>query len=359
MESIKAYVPSSAVSKHTDSYQDITNALRGYSADIETTDLKRMRNSLESLSDDDREWLAQVYAKLGIEQDLPSRGQEAVAANQRFLLEVESRMAATTEEGHYSFSGSAAARVRLLPWAIAREWGTEFASERDLVYQPILAELTKRFPTGKAKVLVPGAGCCRLAYDLACAGFGVTAVEFDSLKVSATLHVLSLGLKGEQIELYPFVLETCNRMNHSDNTRPVAVPAISIDAESLRRLSINGNEFLEYASGVTDGEFDSVVTTFFLDTSTDIDAYAREIARVLKPGGVWINCGSLNYHYACEKSVPRTPTRELNAEETLAVVKRHGFTVTHTNQVETTYMGNHASMMQTKYRCVFFVARLG
>lgn len=40
-----------------------------------------------------------------------------------------------------------------------------------------------------------------------------------------------------------------------------------------------------------DGEYDVVVTLFFIDMSENVIDFLRNINRLLKPGRVWINLG--------------------------------------------------------------------
>ncbi len=64
------------------------------------------------------------------------------------------------------------------------------------------------------------------------------------------------------------------------------------------------------------GEWDAVLTAFFLDTAKNIFLYIRTIAMLIREGGLWINFGPLLYHYAeaeneisIELSFPAADTR--------------------------------------------------
>ena len=45
------------------------------------------------------------------------------------------------------------------------------------------------------------------------------------------------------------------------------------------------------------GEWDAVLTCFFIDTAQNIVSYIETIAILLREGGVWINLGPLLYHF--------------------------------------------------------------
>jgi ubiquinone/menaquinone biosynthesis C-methylase UbiE len=42
-----------------------------------------------------------------------------------------------------------------------------------------------------------------------------------------------------------------------------------------------------------DGEFDAIVTLFFIDIGENVIDFLSNIHRLLKPGGVWINLGRM------------------------------------------------------------------
>ena len=48
--------------------------------------------------------------------------------------------------------------------------------------------------------------------------------------------------------------------------------------------------------------FDGFVSCFFIDTAPNILDYVIAIRRLLRPGGVWINLGPLQYHWSDEFS---------------------------------------------------------
>ena len=64
---------------------------------------------------------------------------------------------------------------------------------------------------------------------------------------------------------------------------------------------------------VCPGQWDAVLTCFFIDTAQNIVSYIETIARLLREGGVWINLGPLLFHFevrdhACDI---HTPTAQL------------------------------------------------
>jgi carnosine N-methyltransferase len=122
-------------------------------------------------------------------------------------------------------------------------------------------------------------------------------------------------------------------------------------------IEFDNREFSEFSAANSENSFDVVVTCFFLDTTVDIASYVAMIKRLVKPGGFWINCGPLMYHYGSERSVAMQPRwRELNAEEVVQTIESSGFRISEKSEIETEYLGNPRSLMSTKHKCMFFVA---
>lgn len=70
--------------------------------------------------------------------------------------------------------------------------------------------------------------------------------------------------------------------------------------------------------------WDSVITCFFVDTAKNIIEYVEAIARLLKPGGVWINFGPLLYHWT---DMPDSISLEISYQELRDIIVAHGFRI--------------------------------
>ena len=72
-------------------------------------------------------------------------------------------------------------------------------------------------------------------------------------------------------------------------------------------------DFVEnYGCDEEEGQWDAVVTCFFIDTATDVLNYLRTIHHTLRAGGVWINLGPLLWHH--DETGPN-PAAQLSMEE--------------------------------------------
>lgn len=117
------------------------------------------------------------------------------------------------------------------------------------------------------------------------AGYDVAANELDYGSILAyrllTNHTSSL----HQHILQPFVTKWTHQANPSSRYSTLTVP----DHWPNKAVKLVEGDFL--AIFPRDGEFDAVVTLFFIDISENVVDFLSNIHRLLKPGGVWINLG--------------------------------------------------------------------
>jgi hypothetical protein len=104
-------------------------------------------------------------------------------------------------------------------------------------------------------------------------------------------------------------------------------------------------------SGHRESSFDGIVTSFFLDTGSDLLEYLITIHHLLRPGGVWVNTGPLHYH-----SVTATPYSWRLVRE---VIQALGFVSLESTVIESSYCGEEAVLMKPEhYRYPLEVWRL-
>jgi carnosine N-methyltransferase len=203
-----------------------------------------------------------------------------------------------------------------------RDWSSAGHHERS-TFPPILTTMKTLFPDATAKrVLVPGAGLGRLAYELAAQGFDVVANEFSSYMTLAHRYMLSLhdGNPAAKVDSYSFHPNINWWSHHRSNEgmlRAVTFPEVLPRQEVLKKLKLVEGDFVTTFLPQEEGRFDAVVTLFFIDTARNIIDYLETIDKVLKPGGVWVNLGPLLYGTA--------PLIELSLDEVLRVAEKIGF----------------------------------
>ncbi len=244
-----------------------------------------------------------------------------------------------------------------------RDWSREGAAERNMCYKPVLDKLLSLYggagvDRSQVKVLVPGAGMGRLAFDIAREGFECQGNEFSLFMLVASNFVLNRCAGAvDSRTVHPWIHQFTNVSSTDDRTRAVTFP--DVDPGSLpedAHFSMAAGDFLEvYAEPEYRSSQDCVVTCFFIDCAHNIVDFVELIHRVLKPGGHWINFGPLLYHFS---ESPQEPSIEPSYEVVRGVVEKTGFEfVSEETGVRATYAQNPGSMLEYWHKCVFFTCK--
>lgn len=251
-----------------------------------------------------------------------------------------------------------AMRVREALKHLVRDWSGEGAIERQYAHKPILNALEKAVPSedrARARVLLPGSGMGRLAWEisqlgtlrpalqaylahaLAISGFDVTANEFSNfmtlpLRYLLSEHTTELG----QHSVQPWYFALSHTRRSEDLFRVVRFPDV------VPRQSPNFRLLDADFYGITQGGYNFIVTMFFIDTAVNIVQCLEQIHDLLAPGGTWINLGPLLW---TSGGVARM---ELSLEEVLKLAELIGFEVRpgSRRQIDTEYTANRPGMMR-------------
>ncbi|XP_074658207.1 carnosine N-methyltransferase-like isoform X2 [Tubulanus polymorphus] len=236
-------------------------------------------------------------------------------------------------------------KVRTTIKQFVRDWSEEGATERELCYKPVVEDVLENFPpekcnTAAVKVLVPGAGLGRLAYEIARRGYYCQGNEWSLFMLFASNYVLNRCHSVNSLTFYPWIHQWCNNRRHDDQIKAMRFPdadpsAIPPDAN----FSMAAGDFLEVYTEP--------------DTAHNIIEYIETIMRILKPGGIWINLGPLLYHFA---DMPKEKSLELSYEDVRSIILKTGFIFKKENlHVKSGYTQNINSMLSYEYDSVFFV----
>ena len=180
---------------------------------------------------------------------------------------------------------------------------------------------------GYGRTLVQGAGAGRLAFDLHAAGDSplTVATDFNPLLLFAARELYA----GRTVELYEFPIAPRSIEDHAV-LRRLAAPAPARTGLELVAADALQPPF-------ADGAFDTVVTPWFIDIIGE--PFARVAARVnllLKPGGRWINFGSLAFSGAAH-------AERVTLEEVAELLPQSGFSVYTVREGSLPYMRSPAS----------------
>ncbi len=214
-------------------------------------------------------------------------------------------------------------------------WGDE---ENSLALQEVSAVIPVQAP-GCALVL--GAGGCRLAYDLHQRGLfaHTVALDINPLLLLAARTVMT----GGEVELYEFPIAPRTAADHAV-LRQLRAPAAARAGLELVFADALDAPFAP-------GSFDVVVTPWLVDiVDDDFAAFARRVNLLLRPGGVWINFGSVSF-------TGLRPSRRLGLEEVWERVAAAGYAVLARHEREIPYMRSPASRHSRRELVLTYAAR--
>ncbi|KAI0311418.1 N2227-like protein-domain-containing protein [Amylostereum chailletii] len=249
-----------------------------------------------------------------------------------------------------------------------RDWSVEGLEEREASYKPVKDALVAHFASTplderhKLRVLVPGAGLGRLAFDVAKLGFTCQGNEFSQYMLLSSYFILNRTERVDEHTIYPYVHSFSNIPNRAAALHPVRIPdVLPGEIPPNAKFSLVAGDFEEiFGAEITDpadpsyGLWDAVLTCFFIDTAKNIVNYLRIIHKLLAPGGVWINIGPLLWHF--ENNTTNDASVELDLEEVKALARALGFDISNERTVDTTYVSNKDGMLDYIYHATFWTA---
>ncbi|KAG5651466.1 hypothetical protein H0H81_008551 [Sphagnurus paluster] len=248
-----------------------------------------------------------------------------------------------------------------------RDWSYEGVEEREACYTPMKDALVRHFSVvplekrGGLRVLVPGAGLGRLAWDVANMGFTCQGNEFSHYMLLSSFLILNKTDSIGKYTFYPYVHSFSNVLSRERILQPISIPDVLPSAlPPNSNFSLVAGDFEEIYGVEHDpdepqaGEWDAVLTCFFIDTAKNIVNYLRIIHRILAPGGVWINLGPLLWHF--ENNNTNDPSVELDLQEVKALAREIGFEISNEKTIDTTYTANAEGMLGYIYHAAFWTA---
>jgi len=285
--------------------------------------------------------------------------------------------------------------------SLTRDWSPYGEKERNAAYDPIKESIKKYLPLPKnipegqrpPRIVVPGSGVGRLAFELAAMGYGVQGNEFSMYMLLASDFILNNGgnifNSQRPLHLCPWLLESRNVHASIDPMSTIQIP--DVDPAAMLLPSPDGNEqssslpepdfsmaagdFAAIYSGEPE-QWDCVASCFFLDACPNIVEILQVIYKMLRPGGILVNLGPLLYHWSGppmrpdDKSVEEYRQRHdhlddryftsinLCYSDVKEILKEIGFEILEEETgIECYYTSDQSSMMCTKYKCVSFVAK--
>ncbi|KAL5512571.1 hypothetical protein ACEPAG_3224 [Sanghuangporus baumii] len=255
----------------------------------------------------------------------------------------------------------------------ARDWCEEGEEERVAAMKPILQALEQIAPESvrrkDMKVLVPGCGLGRLAWEISQLGFTTHANELSHYMNLSFRFLLSPSHTPQinQHAIQPYAHWFSHQRSNKNLFRSLTFPDV-LPRLSSRFHHIPG-DFLRLKPVTKSELFDVVVTQFFIDTSYNIISTISQIHSLLKPGGTWINLGPLLWRGGAQTAL------ELSLDELLLLAEKIGFDFieledegvgddrsggkakSKTRTVECEYTADKKAMMRWVYKAEFWLAK--
>ena len=191
-----------------------------------------------------------------------------------------------------------------------RDWGWPETQENGDALTAALAAA----PEPLGRVLVVGAGACRLAADLHRHG---GATETAAVDIDPYLLVIAEAVvRGAEVRLTEAGLNAVDA-GRVARAWTLRAPEGPLSADAFHFFLANG-----LAPPFAGETFDTVVTPWFIDrVPTDLPAFLATVRRLLRPGGRWLNHGPLLYP-------PETPLpRRHSVDELRALAAGAGLVV--------------------------------
>lgn len=299
--------------------QQLSNDSKRLTAELKADSLsalsrQRLEKQLQA-ADEHRATLRQILAPVDIQSS---------QASYESYLALRTRL--PTDQGISTYYGN-----------IHRDW--DWGDEENVAS---LAQISAVTDDGKSlgNTLVLGAGACRLAYDIHMKldTASCVAMDFNPL----LLLIAKTVMQGDEQKLYEFPLAP-RTMDDFAVLRKLSAPAPVRDGFHLVLGDVLRPPFAK-------GAFDTIVTPWVIDiVDEDLPIQAARINHLLKPGGRWVNFGSLAFTHADQ-------SRCYSTEETLDLVEQAGFAEPQVKEESIPYMCSPASRHGRRETVLTFAA---
>lgn len=227
-------------------------------------------------------------------------------------------------------------------WCGAQRSEAEIATIMDTVLHQVTA-----FAEDVETVLIPGAGAGRFACEL--------AARYDTcFALDNALHMAQIFYDLIEKDL---MLSVVNLRSNVRRTEDVVVEhKLSLNPPGSQRISSQlAENNLSYFVGdalnvpLSDRSLSAIICVYFIDI-VPVRAHLREIRRLLKPGGIFVNLGPLRY--------PRGDvTNMLSGDELLALFQASGFDILADETVKNTQLASSSVITSVVSHNFMFVAR--
>ncbi|SJX63325.1 uncharacterized protein SRS1_14145 [Sporisorium reilianum f. sp. reilianum] len=344
---------------------------RGFKARLEEIDDRIRRNAdlLSLIADESRGFLGPDA--LGDDDDAATT--EDSQAGHEAAHAINSSVSSLNSKGgrkRRQISGHEIDKIQSTLKQFVRDWSSEGEPERSAVYGPLMDAVAKRYgkipfkDRGHVRILVPGVGLGRLAFEYAAQGYSCQGNEFSFYMLLASHYILNKSTQVDEHVIYPFVHSSSNWRTADDMLRPIRIPdVLPSSLPQTSEFSMVAGEFCEvYSKPDEKRAWHVVATCFFIDTAKNVLRYLETLNHLLPVGGHWINAGPLLWHFEnsgnSRSGASDSLSIELTLDELIQLLPQMGFELEERRELSPTpYTGMFNGMLQYHYLPAFFVCR--
>jgi len=318
-------------------------------------DVEKMENDFKSIGDKYLSYLSFDYTTR------INKIKQGILTNEKFLFDIVNKYKNNHSKNTTKLNSSKRLieinKLRSTLKLFIRDWANEGKRERDITYNPIITEIKNYFSNFKdKKILVPGAGLCRLAFEIAKLGCNVDAIEVSYFMLICSDFIFNSNLTKNKYQIQPLIHSFNCLKKENDPFQIFNFPDENINEimnkNDFGNLNIIPGDFiLSYKD--KKNCYDGVITSFFLDTANNIIQFIEIIYNILKKGGIWINIGPLLYHF---HDIQNEVSIELSWEEVKKIILKFGFEIKNEKMIDITYSSIEERLKTTFYTCIFFTA---
>ena len=167
-------------------------------------DVEKMEKDFKSIGDKYLSYLSFDYTKR------INMIREGILLNEKFLLAMINKYSNNYNKKDFKTNltkrGTLVNKLRSTLKLFIKDWSIEGKKERDIIYNPIIDEIKKYFSdktniNKNNTILIPGAGLCRLAFEIAKLGFEVDAIEVSYYMIICSNYLFNSDLNKNQYQI--------------------------------------------------------------------------------------------------------------------------------------------------------------
>jgi carnosine N-methyltransferase len=319
-------------------------------------DVNKMENDFKSINQKYLNYLSFNY------KDRINKIKQGIELNEKFLLSIVDKYSSNYKNKYNDLITriSEINKLRSTLKLFIRDWTTEGKKERDLTYIPIIEEIKENYGNNNKntniKILVPGGGLCRLAYDLGKLGFEIDVIEVSYYMIICSDYIFNSNLNINSYKIQPLIHSFNCLKDENSPFQTFNFPDENIceimKSSNFGKINIIPGDFVQSFKDKKNA-YECIVTSFFIDTANNIIEFIEIIYNLLKKDGIWINVGPLLYHF---HEIQNEVSIELSWEELRKIILKFGFEIKNEKIIDSTYSSVEERLKTTIYSCIFFTA---